>query len=273
MRGIFVRFRRAAAVEGVRVSLDQLWWAQIETFDELADATLARSSEAGATSVVIGVVDVAGDLHFVSTDADIAPEPMSWLSSMLAGETATPAALPTDTAGTPWLVLSLLLGPRPVGAVAICLPAAPASDDWSGALRAELAIAVDLVAARYGRRLLRAGLGALRRVSSRFSGALNAEEIAQCATNEAVAALGASGCLVYQLDDDLLELVAEGDAAYVTRPWEQIGLATSAPVTDCVRLNEIVSITGRDDIVARYPFMVEHSDVPDQAWLALPLVV
>jgi len=59
----------------------------------------------------------------------------------------------------------------------------------------------------------------------------------------------------------------------VTRPWEQIGLATSAPVTDCVRLNEIVSITGRDDIVARYPFMVEHSDVPDQAWLALPLVV
>jgi len=256
------------------VNLGELWWAEIETFEQLADATLSRLCDAGVASVVIAVVDAAGDAHFVSTDPEIGTEPMSALRATLRGEAggAAPTAL-RDPDGRHWLVLDLHLGPRQVGAVAVGAPEPTVSSDWWEPLRAELAVALDLVAARYGRRRLRVGLAALRRIGSRFSGALTTTEIAQCATNEGVAALGASGCLVYQLADDALELVAERDAGHVTRPWVRIAIETSAPVSDCVRLNETVAVASRHEITDRYPFMVDHSDVPDQACLALPLVV
>jgi PAS domain S-box-containing protein len=243
--------------------LDAMWWAELERFDDLAFATLDRARASGATSVVIGVVDAAGEAHFVHAGSGSRSEVEPGLRAALRGANAPPPA--------GWTVTTLRLGRRIVGGVALQTPAV--SSDEFDQLYDQLAVAVDVIAARYGRTRLRAGLTALRRISSRFSGALTVTEIAQCATNEGVGALGAARCLVYRLDDAALELVAEDSSDHTSPNWARIALATPAPVSDCVRDRAAVTLASRNEILARYPFMADHPTVADEAWMAIPLVV
>ena len=154
------------------MSLDALWWAEIDDFDVLVQETLSRSRSRGVIGLVLGVVDGAGDVHFIS--AGDAPEDTPELRALLQREPG-PSSAPVEWRGNDARA-PLALGTRRVGAVAFRTTAVPAAPDWLPPLLEQLTVAVDVVAARSDRARLQHALDDLRadETEPRFRAALDA---------------------------------------------------------------------------------------------------
>ncbi len=251
------------------MSLDAFWWAELEGFDELARATLSRSSAHGVTGVAIRAVDAIGDTHFASAGSEPPLEALLTLRHTVERDQGSPAPLRWENG---WATTSLTRGVRRLGAVAFRVPAPPTDTEWFEELGAELALAVDVAGAQHGEQHARQALAALRRLGARFAGARTATDVAEATTSEAIIALGAPRALVYRTDGAFLELIGT-TAGHRPGWWERIKVTMSTPVTDCVREQHAIGLANRDEILDRYPFAADHLPANEQAWLALPLVV
>ncbi len=251
------------------MGLDESWWASIHDFDSLLAATAGRLERFGARATVLGVVDAVGEAHFVATGAT-APQPVIDALTRRLEEKATEGDdRLSDADGGVWVVVPLAVAGRAVGGAAWLAPDEARADESLGSIRDELALAIDVVAARYGRRRLRVGLAAVRRVSARLSGALTDSDIAANASTEAIRSIDASACGVYRLLGDELVLV-QPEPSSSAMP-AVVPLGAESPISDCVRNGEIImrAMRAGGDLSQRSISRASGQ----QAWLALPLLV
>ncbi|HEY3833212.1 MAG TPA: SpoIIE family protein phosphatase [Acidimicrobiia bacterium] len=246
----------------------EFWWAGIHDFDRLLEAASHRLEPFGVSAMVFGVVDAVGDAHFVTTETDVPDVVRAPLTALLQAKSSDGSELAQHPDGT-WVVAALGVLDRPVGAAAWLVASDQQALDSLTAMRGELALAIDVVAARYGRRRLRVGLAAVRRVSARLSGALTDADIAVNATTEAMRALKADACGMYELHGERLVLVEP--AAGTPTLAASVPLDSESPVSDCVRNGAVIvrAMRAGGDI-SRHA--IGRGDAPP-AWLAMPLLV
>ncbi|HEY1739921.1 MAG TPA: SpoIIE family protein phosphatase, partial [Acidimicrobiia bacterium] len=223
----------------------------------------------------------------MATGTDVPDAARAPLTALLQAKSADGTELASDPDGT-WVVAALAVLDRPVGAAAWLVPSEQAALDSLAAVRDELALAIDVVGARYGRRRLRVGLAAVRRVSARLSGALSDAEIAVNATTEAMRALNADACGVYRLQRDELVLVEPAAGAASLPP--AVALDGESPLSDCVRNGAVIMRAMRaGGDISRHDASPADAQPGNQrtgtqrtgtqqgdtapAWLAMPLLV
>ena len=136
---------------------DDAWWvvwSRVDDFVGLDRVVRDRLAELGIPAAVLTVEDAGGDLHVVGTSAD-------W-----------PDARSREGGGAPpagWASTTLHVGPRRVGVLHFDDSGREIDDlTWRDVV-GQIAIAVDLVAARFGRRRLRQGLETMHELGMSFA--------------------------------------------------------------------------------------------------------
>lgn len=118
-----------------------------------------------------------------------------------------------------------------------------------------------------------ARLARLARVTAELVTAQDTETVTKIVISQAADAAGATVASVLRLvDDDTLTMVGvRDDDAAISPRWASFPLESHTPAGDCVRSGEPLVLSGRDEILARYPDLEDSLD-GERTLVLLPLV-
>jgi PAS domain S-box-containing protein len=116
----------------------------------------------------------------------------------------------------------------------------------------------------------------LQEITASFARTITLPEVADTTLAQGIDALSAEAGLVYLMDRTglALELIASrGVPEQVVAQFSRLGIEVTMPVTDAIRAGEILYLTDREQITARYPTArVGNRRVTSDSWVAIPLL-
>jgi signal transduction histidine kinase len=116
----------------------------------------------------------------------------------------------------------------------------------------------------------------LQEITATFARTISLREAAETTLSQGIDALSAESGVVYLMNaaQTALELVAfRGMPEEIVTPFAHLALDVPMPVTDAVHAGEILYLTNREEIAARYQTsQVDGKRVTSDSWVAIPLL-
>jgi GAF domain-containing protein len=119
-------------------------------------------------------------------------------------------------------------------------------------------------------------ISTLQNITEAVGAVLAPERVAEIVLEQALAALGAGAGSVSLLNPDgkTVKIIrASGYDPEVVEAWRSVPLDTPAPLPEAIRTGEMILLSGRERLLARYPKILERQDsLIGRAWAAIPLI-
>jgi GAF domain-containing protein len=114
-------------------------------------------------------------------------------------------------------------------------------------------------------------LAALAGIAAQVAAATTLEELTETVTERASTAMGASRAVLAVQDGAarLRTIATHGLSPVEARQWAVLELGARSPLTDAVRTTQVVSVSGRAQLLERYP---ELDDGEERSSVTLPLI-